>query len=191
MSHLWVLKAKNSNRLWWDIESWSRVVLSPRWWFKQIEPSCPPRSVEIDGATLPNPAVAARFGSVKCWLKYGFCKKYFRKNEPLTSWTLFSPVFFQISTESALIWKKTGEKSVQLVRGSFFRKYFLWNPYFSSDISYKRHIKKYKRQVSCYRFGCIFSIGAHSMYITAIYTNLVGTSQCFHLCAETLGERIE
>ena len=52
----------------------------------------------------------------------------------------------------------------------------------SSDISYKRHVKKYKRQVSCYRFGCIFSIGAHSMYIAAIYTNLVGTSQCFHLC---------
>ena len=33
--------------------------------------------------------------------------------------------------QSALIWKKTGEKSVQLVRVSLFRKYFLWNPYFS------------------------------------------------------------
>ena len=32
--------------------------------------------------------------------------------------------------QSALIWKKTGEKSVQLVRISLFRKYFLWNPYF-------------------------------------------------------------
>ena len=32
-------------------------------------------------------------------LKYGFHKKYFRKNEPLTSWTLFSPVFFQISAD--------------------------------------------------------------------------------------------
>ena len=32
--------------------------------------------------------------------------------------------------QSALIWKKTGEKSVQLVRVSLFRKYFLWNPYF-------------------------------------------------------------
>ena len=33
--------------------------------------------------------------------------------------------------QSALIWKKTGEKSVQLVRVSLFWKYFLWNPYFS------------------------------------------------------------
>ena len=33
--------------------------------------------------------------------------------------------------QSALIWKKTGEKSVQLVRVSLFRKYFLWNPYFN------------------------------------------------------------
>ena len=40
----------------------------------------------------------------------------------------FFPPFF---SRSALIWKKTGEKSVQLVRGSFFRKYFLWNPYFN------------------------------------------------------------
>ena len=32
--------------------------------------------------------------------------------------------------QSALIWKKTGEKSVQLVRVSLFWKYFLWNPYF-------------------------------------------------------------
>ena len=85
-------------------------------------------------------------------LKYGFHKKYFRKNEPLTSWTLFSPVFFQISADwLKLHWKanlvmdffvkinfppistdleKNGGKSVQLVRGSFFRKYFLWNPYF-------------------------------------------------------------
>ena len=28
------------------------------------------------------------------------------------------------------IWKKTGDKSVQLVRGSFLSKYFLQNPYF-------------------------------------------------------------
>ena len=33
------------------------------------------------------------------WLKYGFHKKYFRKSETLTSWTLFSPVFFQISAD--------------------------------------------------------------------------------------------
>ena len=32
-------------------------------------------------------------------LKYGFHKKYFRKSETLTSWTLFSPIFFQISAD--------------------------------------------------------------------------------------------
>ena len=35
----------------------------------------------------------------KSWLKYGFCKKYFDRNEPLTSWTLLSPVFFQIRAD--------------------------------------------------------------------------------------------
>ena len=30
-------------------------------------------------------------------LKYGFSKKYFDRNEPLTSWTLLSPIFVQIS----------------------------------------------------------------------------------------------
>ena len=39
----------------------------------------------------------------------------------------FCPPFF---SRSALIWKKTGDKSVQLVRGSFLSKYFLQNPYF-------------------------------------------------------------
>ena len=40
----------------------------------------------------------------------------------------FCPPFF---SRSALIWKKTGDKSVQLVRGSFLSMYFLQNPYFS------------------------------------------------------------
>ena len=39
--------------------------------------------------------------------------------------------FFQISTESLLIWKKKWAKSVQLVRVSFFRSDFLQNPYFN------------------------------------------------------------
>ena len=59
-------------------------------------------------------------------LKYGFHKKYFWKNEPLTSCL---PIF----SRSVLIWKKSGDKSVRLVRGSFFRKYFLWNPYFKGS----------------------------------------------------------
>ena len=40
--------------------------------------------------------------SLKIWVgqvKYVFHKKYFRKNEPLTSWTHFPPVFFQISAD--------------------------------------------------------------------------------------------
>ena len=41
-----------------------------------------------------------------------FVKSYFGKNEPP-------------------IWKKTENKSVQLVRGSFLLKYFLQNPYFN------------------------------------------------------------
>ena len=51
----------------------------------------------------------------------------------------FPPFFFQISAKSVLIWKKTGEKSVQLVRGSFFRKYFLWNPYSSRSSEFLSH----------------------------------------------------
>ena len=45
-------------------------------------------------------------------LKYGFCKKYSDRNEPLTSWTLLSSVFFQISADL----EKMEKKSVQLVR---------------------------------------------------------------------------
>ena len=50
-------------------------------------------------------------------LKYGFCKKYFDRNEH------FCPPFFSRSVLiTALIWKKMGDKSVQLVRGSFLPK---------------------------------------------------------------------
>ena len=77
------------------------------------------------------------------YLKYGFHKKYFQKNEQH-----FFPPFFSRSVliggkfiftkksitrfafqcnfnQSALIWKKTGEKSVQLVRVASFRSDFL------------------------------------------------------------------
>ena len=53
-------------------------------------------------------------------LKYGFHKKYFRKNEPLTSWTLFSPVFFQISTDQHWSGKKRGEKVFNWSEVHFF-----------------------------------------------------------------------
>ena len=44
-------------------------------------------------------------------------------------------------SRSALIWKKTGDTSVQLVRGSFLLKYFLQNPYFSRYIPQGMKIK--------------------------------------------------
>ena len=52
-------------------------------------------------------------------------------SEKMNLWPVehFCPPIF---SRSVLIWKKLGDKSVQLVRGSFFRKYFLWNPYFSN-----------------------------------------------------------
>ena len=46
-------------------------------------------------------------------LKYGFCKKYFDRNEPLTSWTLLSSVF---------------SRSWSVVH--FYQSNFLQNPYF-------------------------------------------------------------
>ena len=42
----------------------------------------------------------------------------------------FFPPFFSISV---LIWKKTEEKIVQLVRGASFRGDFLQNPYFNTE----------------------------------------------------------
>ena len=48
--------------------------------------------------------------------------------------------------QSALIWKKTGGKSVQLVRGLFFRKYFLWNPYFKRTIFSHRRSEQFWKQ---------------------------------------------
>ena len=57
----------------------------------------------------------------KIVLKYGFYKKSLRKDAPLTSWTLFSSLFFQIS--------------VQLVRGASFRGDFLQNLYFRTIYS--------------------------------------------------------
>ena len=57
-------------------------------------------------------------------LKYGFCKKYFNRNEPLTSWTFFS--------RSVLIWKNGGQKWSEV---HFYQSNFLQNPYFSSLVS--------------------------------------------------------
>ena len=87
----------------------------------------------------------------KILLEFGFCNKSFRKDEPLTSWTLFSTYLSSkldsplIKTLERIIFSsnqnigegesnfddKYVEKSVQLVRGSSFRNDLLQNPYFS------------------------------------------------------------
>ena len=46
----------------------------------------------------------------------------------------FFPPFFSRSALISTDLEKNGGKSVQLVRGSFFQKYFLWNPYFNEWI---------------------------------------------------------
>ena len=55
-------------------------------------------------------AISLNYNFFEVLLKYGFHKKYSRKNEPLTSWTLFSPVFFQISADQCWSGKKRGKK---------------------------------------------------------------------------------
>ena len=78
-------------------------------------------------------------------LKYGFCKKYFDRNEPLTSWTLLSPIFFPDQHWS-------------------LSKYFLQNPYFrgrpkwwSADIRKSENLlniswkSKYKKEQCFFR----------------------------------------
>ena len=55
-------------------------------------------------------------------------------SEKMNLWPVehfFPPFFFPDQCCFSADLEKTGEKSVQLARGSFFRKYFLWNPYFS------------------------------------------------------------
>ena len=60
-----------------------------------------------------------------------FVKSYFDTNEPLTSWTLLSSLFSRSFPDQCWSEKKSEDKRVQLVRGSFVRKCnFLQNPYF-------------------------------------------------------------
>ena len=93
--------------------------------------------------------------SVIYLLKYGFCNKSFRKDEPLTSWTLFSTYLLsKLDSPSPMFWleenlllsnvlirgesnfdDKYVEKSVQLVRGSSFWNDLLQNPYFNNKFS--------------------------------------------------------
>ena len=83
-------------------------------------------------------------------LKYGFCDKSFQKDEPLTSWTLFSTYLSSllgvIAGYNSNHAQKCGQiccKSVQLVRGSSFRNDLLQNPYFKKK--HETTVKKSKK----------------------------------------------
>ena len=52
---------------------------------------------------------------LQMYLKYGFCKKLFGTNEPLTSWKLLSSIFFQISADLEKNWGQkcsTGQRFI-------------------------------------------------------------------------------
>ena len=77
----------------------------------------------------------------QCILKYEICKKSFRKDEPLTSWTLFQHIcpYFWVGlllhpANQNQKWGQICLKSVQLVRGSSFRNGLLQNPYFRRTV---------------------------------------------------------
>ena len=74
-----------------------------------------------------------------------FVRSCFNKNEPLTSWTLLSSLFFQISTpfehfclhflsRSVLIWKKVRTKVFNWSEVHLYRSNFFQNPYFNLPI---------------------------------------------------------
>ena len=77
---------------------------------------------------------------ISFWLKYGFYKKSLRKDATLTSWTLFSPVFFQINAD----WLKLHWKA-NLVMDFFVKINF---PPISTDLE-KNGGKKCSTRQSC------------------------------------------
>ena len=80
----------------------------------------------------------------------------------------FCPQFF---SRSVLTWKKTGDKSVQLVRGSFISKYFLQNPYFTyflCTLYIGYDIQRYqtkKKRVCLSKFGSRWVKPAHIFWM--------------------------
>ena len=116
---------------------------------------------------------------------YGFCNKSFRKDETLTSWTLFS-TYLSSKLDSPLIKTtlerirfssnqnigeggsnfddKYVEKNFQLVRGSSFRNDLLQNPYFSICIKLFAFLpiwKDIQRSKSCWglQFNALAYLG--------------------------------
>ena len=80
----------------------------------------------------------------KYWLKYGFCNKSFRKDEPMTSWTLFS-TYLSSKLCSPLI--KTLERirsssgeGESLLMINMWKKVFNWSEVHLSEMTcYKIH----------------------------------------------------
>ena len=87
--------------------------------------------------------IRSHFGKMQLWRVEHFFPPFFSRSVLIGGKFIFTKksitrFAFQCNfNQSALIWKKTGEKSVQLVRVSFFRNYFLWNPYFSSGQAFE------------------------------------------------------
>ena len=60
-----------------------------------------------------------------------FVRSYFGKNEPLTSWTLFSSLFGRISADQCWSGQKVRKKVFNWSEVHFYQTNFLQNPYFS------------------------------------------------------------
>ena len=78
---------------------------------------------------------------LSAYLKYGFCNKSFRRDEPLSPVEHIFIIKIRFSLSNVLIRGETNfddkyvEKSVQLVRASSFRNDLLQNPYFNNKFS--------------------------------------------------------
>ena len=94
--------------------------------------------------------IRSHFGKMQLWRVEHFFPPFFSRSMLIGGKFIFTKksitrFAFQCNfNQSALIWKKTGEKSVQLVRVSLFRKYFLWNPYFSK-VSSQQYVYRWTR----------------------------------------------
>ena len=62
-------------------------------------------------------------GGIELTLKYGFCNKSFRKDEPLTSWTLFSTY---LSSKLDFPLSKRLERENLILMINMLKKVFNW-----------------------------------------------------------------
>ena len=115
-----------------------------------------------------------------CWvmeipiwvLKSGFHKKYFRKSETLTSWTLFSPVFFQISADWWKIYFFTKKSITRFV---------------NAEISTNQHWSGKKRGKKVFNSSEFHSFGSTSYEIhilteNCIYSDMENKTTAWRAC---------